>query len=248
MEPMTDLLGEFCDLSLILLTVLPKLHSLHDLRVSHSSIATFRDPVDTFSPIYCLQPIGTERFLAGGARHSLIKVFDLRVPGGKLYHAVNANLCSPTDCDYLEQPNQRFSPPGRCNHHQRAKFDRRGWNVFLNLPSNRTRRDSPVYAVSRPSQCSPSFFAGVENGVVQLDIVSIMDKHPDPIFQKGPVPKGDRGDIRRRWDPNREAVAMPMYEHNNGPVNLLKQHAEVEFMEGSLRPGLDERWLSASQR
>lgn len=202
--------------------------------------AVFRDPVDTFSPVYSLLPIGTERFVAGGGRHSIIKVFDLRMPGSKLYHAAHLDPCSTA----------RIAPPKQREQVKRfeAKSNRRGWNVFLRLQSNRSRRDSPVYALSRPSQGSPSFFAGIESHIVQMDMVSIMDQHPDPVFANGPAKKGNRGDVRRKWDPYGTVVAMPMYEHDTGPVELIKQSPEVGYSEHSIRPGWDERWSSGSHR
>ena len=187
--------------------------SLHDLRTANSITAVFRDPVDTFSPIYSLLSIGTERFVAGGARHSIIKVFDLRMPGGK--------------------------------HYYEAKPGHRGWNVFLRPKETPSRRvtESPVYALSRTSQCSPTFFAGVESTVLQIDMVSVMDNHPDPLFKHGQTRIGGRYDISRKWDPQGKVLCLPMYEHDTGPVNLMKQR-KVEHTRGSIE-GWDERWQPA---
>lgn len=189
---------------------------LHDLRSANSITAVFRDPVDTFSPVYSLLPIGTERFVAGGARHSILKVFDLRMPGGKLYHA--------------------------------SKHKRRDWNVFLRPKDNHSRRvtESPVYALSRPSQCSPTFFAGVESTVLQFDMVSIMDEYPDPLFKHGHAKTGDKHDVKRKWDPHGNVLCLPMYEHDTGPVTLIKQR-QVEYTQGSIE-GWDERWKPEEPR
>ena len=216
---------------------------MHDLRAPNSTSAVFRDPVDTFSPIYSLLPIGTERFVAGGARHSIIKVFDLRMPGGKLYHAADVNPCSPEKHKYLRQPKQK-SLFECCNYHHEAKHKRCDWNVFLNMPFRRSRRDSPVYTLSRPSNCSPSFFAGIESHIVQLDIVSVLDQHPDSVFQNVPTKRNNRGDVRHKWDLQEEAISLPMYEHVTGPVKLLKQQPRLEYSERSIRQGWDERWSS----
>lgn len=37
------------------------------------------------SAIYSLLPLGRERFVAGASRYAMIKIFDLRMPGGKVY-------------------------------------------------------------------------------------------------------------------------------------------------------------------
>ena len=196
----------------------------------------FRDPVDTYSPIYSLLSIGTERFVAGGGRHSLIKVFDLRMPGENPYHATDAHLWSTKRQRHLQKAVSNES----CEAQNRAKFDRRGWNVFVNM---RSKRESPVYALSRPSPCSSSLFAGVENHIVQLDMVSIMDRHPDPVFRNRPATQRDRGDVRRQWDPNSDVMPLPMYEHDTGSVNLWKQRSKVEYSEKCVREGWDERWI-----
>ncbi len=81
-----------------------------------------------------------------------------------------------------------------------------------------------------------------------MDMVSILDSHPDPVFSNGPVKKGNKGDIRRKWDPHGEVLSMPMYEHDTGAVELMKQRAEVEYSEGSIRPGWDERWSCGPRR
>ena len=208
-------------------------------------IAVFRDPVDTFSPIYSLLPIGSERFVAGGARHTIIKIFDLSIPGDKLYHAADLDPCSLKTQSSLKQP-QEAKQLACCEYLQKANNMRRGWNVFLKTPYPSPHRDSPVYSLSRPSQCSPSFFAGVENNVIQLDMISIIDQHPDPLFQNGPAKRYDQRDVRRKWDLNESSIALPMYEHDDGPVELLKQREDVRFPNSPARPGLDERWVSTA--
>ena len=215
--------------------------SLHDLRSANSITAVFRDPVDTFSPIYSLISIGSERFVAGGARHSIIKVFDLRMPGGKLYHQADLEPCSGAS---ISRP--RNIKSGKrlscCKHHYDSKYRRRDWSVFLRPKDNASRRvtESPVYALSRPSQCSPTFFAGVESTVLQFDMVSIMDKYPDPLFKYGPAKTGGKHEVKRKWDPQDNVLCLPLYEHDAGPVNLIKQR-KVGYIQGSIE-GWDERW------
>lgn len=203
--------------------------------------------MDTFSPIYSLLPIGTERFVAGGARHSIIKIFDLRMQGGKLYHSAGVGPCSGAS-----ENRPRNFKSGRwlscCEHHYDSKYRRRDWNVFLRPRDNTIRRasESPVYALSRPSQCSPTFFAGVESTVLQFDMVSIMDEYPDPLFQYGQANNEDKHDVKRKWDPQGNVLCLPMYEHDTGPVNLIKQQ-KVEYTQGSIE-GWDERWKREEHR
>lgn len=219
------------------------LRSLHDLRSPNSISTVFRDPVDTFSPIYSLLSVGTERFVAGGARHSIIKIFDLRMPGGKLYHA--AGLASCSGASHNRSRKSKTEKWLSCSEYNwESRHRRRGWNVFLRPKDNTNRRvtDSPVYALSRPSQCSPTFFAGVESTVLQFDMVSIMDGHGDPLFKYGMAKTGDKHQVERKWDPQGDVLCLPMYEHDTGPVKLIKQR-KVEYTEGSIE-GWDERWKS----
>ena len=223
--------------------------SLHDLRRAGPAAGVFRDPVDTFSPIYSLLSVGSERFIAGGGRHSIIKMFDLRMPGGKLYHATDVDPCSLPKNDLLKQKSsdQWLSC---CGYHYEAKKNRRDWNVFLGVSSRRLggNRESPVYCLSRPSQCSPSLFAGIESTIAQIDMVSIMDSHPDPIYGdvQNTRPSGssrlDRSQdyVKRKWNPSGDIASLPMYEHDEGPVNLLQQQ-EVGRLRGNIA-GFDERW------
>lgn len=234
--------------------------SIHDLRGPHSTVGEFRDPVDMFSPIYSLLPIGTERFVAGGGRHSIIKIFDFRMPGNKLYHATDLDPCFSEKIVAPKQ-SEKAKQSRCCYHHYDAKHNRRGWNVFLRPQSHRARRDSPVYALSRPSQGSLSFFAGIENHIIQMDMVSMLDQHPDPVYANGPARQRNKGEpdpvyaniparqgnnvgVRRRWDPHREAIPMSMYEHDDGAVSLKTQRVELDDRDRyANQPGWDERWF-----
>lgn len=164
-----------------------------------------------------------------------------------MYHAAEVDPCAPGKYDPSKKKPKQRNLIECCGYHHEAKYNRRDWNVFLDVPARRRRPDSPVYALSRPSQCSPRFFAGVENSILQLDVVSIMDQYPDPLFKHGPAKRNDRGDVPRKWDPYGDAIPMPMYEHTFGAVNLSKQKAEVEYAEPSIDPGLDERWSTSPQ-
>ncbi|KAL9124647.1 MAG: hypothetical protein Q9217_006043 [Psora testacea] len=193
---------------------------LHDLRCANIVAGTFQDPVD-FSSIYSLLPFGRERFVAGGALHALIKVFDLRMPGERMYYAIDARTCG---------------------------HEPKGWNVFLGkrcVSNTRSSRniESPVYSLSKPSECSPTFFAGIEGRVLKVDLVSIMDKHPDPVYGGMPSTGYRANDIHRKWNPLDRILSLPMYEHNDGPVKLRVQR-EVGLYKGTFH-GWDERWTGA---
>ena len=216
---------------------------LHDLRSFHSTVASFEDSID-YSPVYSLLPFGRERFVAGAAENSLIKVFDLRMPGGKSYYASDLQTCTE---NYDERHNH-LCTRSHCHHvHRKIKDEPRGWNVFIGqgIPHRKRRRtnaEMPVYSLSKPSEYSPTFFAGMEDRVLQFDLVSIMDKYPDPVY--GDVLRSSQPtrDVQRKWNPHRRVFSLPMYEHPDANASVdVKSQRDVGFYEGSCSHW-DERW------
>ena len=206
-------------------------------------MASFIDPVDVSSAIYSIITFGRERFVAGGAHHSIMKVFDLRMPGGKLYCAAKLDPCSAnTSSVYSGEAPPSFKSTC-CNYHRRAK-DHRNWNVFLNVPRRRNTNHiahSPVYSLSSPSAFSPSWYAGIEDSVIQVDMVSMMNQHPDPVFEYGPGKTGNKNiDVIAKWDPQQDALCLPAYEQTPGNITLVKQR-KVGDVRGS-KNDWDERW------
>ena len=130
-----------------------------------------------------------------------------------------------------------------CNYHHKVS-NRLDWNVFLDIRGNRKGyqvSDSPVYSLSSPSPSSPSWYAGVEDKVVQIDMVSIMDRHPDPIYRHGPESTSSRdADIIAKWNPKKDALRFPAYEQKVGNISLIKQQ-RIGDVHGS-REDWDERW------
>jgi WD40 repeat protein len=207
---------------------------LHDMRSPSSYESTYHDPTDD-AAIYSLQTLGRERLVAGSSRHGSLKFWDLRISGGRRYHYTDLSI-------HNTQP----QPPVR---------RRNGWNLFLNprIQSQQTNsrgprwrqdrsRESSVYSLSSPAPTSPSLFAGVENNVVELDFVSMLDKHPDPVFTNGLV-RDQRGNINvlRSWNPKNDVLNLAMYDHSGAGELRLKTQAGVGLYTGALR-GYDERW------
>jgi WD40 repeat protein len=213
---------------------------VHDMRSRSAFESTYFDPADDCA-IYSLQTLGRERLAAGSSRHSIIKFFDLRVAGGRVYHY--ADLGSSTS-DGLETLSISTPEEGRS-----------GWNLFLN-PRNQIQQrqrwqraasratESPVYSLSSPSPASPSLFAGVENNIVELDFVSMLDKHPDPIFARGLVrdPRGNI-DVVKSWNPKGDVLNFAMIEHTK--MMRLRTQAGVGRYAGVI-PRYDERWRDGS--
>ena len=210
---------------------------LHDLRSANPTVAIFRDPVDV-SPIYSLLPVANEHFVAGGGRHSIIKVFDLRMPGRELYSSAGNGQSTATSHGMDNSKKPRDQEKSRLN-----------WNTFLPIRNKTIARgtnDSSVYALSRPSQYSPTLYAGLQNTIIQIDIVSIMDPYPDPVFGHEPTMTGNSLDVRAKWDQEGKVACLPMYEHNDGAITLMRQK-HVDYYAQSNIKGWDERWDECSR-
>ena len=135
--------------------VLAGMHSgallLHDLRAPPAAgpAARYDDPVDPLAPIYTILPAGgPDRVLAGAGRHGAVKVFDLRrTPrrdgggGGDRAAARDFTLFLPNP-----RPQQRGRGGGR------------------------NGLESPVYALAGASAGAPTWYAGVQGAVVQVDV------------------------------------------------------------------------------
>ncbi|KAL8777326.1 MAG: hypothetical protein Q9194_002621 [Teloschistes cf. exilis] len=106
------------------------------------------------------------------------------------------------------------------------------WNVFLadrdhrTGPTWRTIRESisSVYSLSCPSLLSPTFYAGIEGNVVQVDLTATDDRFPDPILQLAPRPKGKKyPEALRKKHYDSDVMCLAMYEQVKGPVKLRQQ-------------------------
>jgi len=214
---------------------------LHDLRSPADSIAVFMDLTES-SAIYSLLPFGRERFVAGACRHALVKVFDLRMSGGKLYHSSNLESCSPETAKATKAADSQSVRPC-CDYHHQAKAVRNNYSMFLAAGGPRNRRSqSAVYSLSAPSPFSPTFYAGIEDAVVQFDVVSALDRHPDPLFTHG-LKTGTRKDnASRKWDPQDDALTLRLYDQVNTTLNSRCQQ-RLNFPKGRTgEKGWDERW------
>ncbi|KAI4205027.1 MAG: hypothetical protein LQ350_000654 [Teloschistes chrysophthalmus] len=243
-------------------------------------IATFTDPVDTYSPVYSLLPLGCDQFLAGSANHSLLKIFNLRLALENLRQKEDSGAKSTDKAVGSDPFSQRDSPVASVG----VSFDAPGlvgilpdnngssgmsnivptgigsssssseshglndWNVFL---SNRDHRTGPtwstirgsassIYSLSCPSLLSPTFYAGIEGNVVQVDLTATDDNFPDPILQLAPRPKGKKYPDLRKKHYDSDVMCLAMYEQVTGPVKLRQQVGPGQS--GDHIPGWDGRW------
>ncbi|KAK0902910.1 hypothetical protein LTR91_018761 [Friedmanniomyces endolithicus] len=236
---------------------------LHDLRSPRDVEQSYTDPTDD-SAIYSLLPRGREQVVAGTSRHSLLKVFDLRL-GVRCYDYLDAT--APVSL----QQTDGTAP--------RRRRGRRDWNLFLKphispqTPAAAGRRGSyysrsaaasshasSVYSLASPSPGCPILYAGVESAVLELAFTSVLDRWPDPAFfpsQQQQQQQQYRQE-QQHWRTKREGsevLDLAMYDQTAGSVKLYSQRsvAETRRLSGTsmartspqfygVEEGLDERW------
>jgi len=223
---------------------------LHDMRSSRQVEQSFVDPTDD-SAIYSLLARGQEKLVVGTSRHSLLKVFDLRL-GAKCY-------------DYLDAQRTASPKTNGASEHARGRnhASSKDWNLFLKPTTRgadwRTGRggrgrqnwsrqrtaESSIYSLASPSSCSPYIFAGVENAVLELEFTSALDTHPDPVVVK-PWTAHNGG----RQDSWRTKEVLDLAMHDQTPdMKLHTQKNLWETWRSRQSPsvdGLDERWRVGS--
>ncbi len=134
--------------------LIPKSCRQHDLRSPDPYTAKFTDPVDPASAVYSLTTIGRERILVGGARHSLLKVFDLRMNGSRVYDYMSASSAGST----LREPSSE-------------KLKVTGWATYLSdLRNGGREKESPVYSLT-VSDFGRRVYAGSEARIWELDFM-----------------------------------------------------------------------------
>jgi WD40 repeat protein len=203
---------------------------LHDLRSSRDTVKSFCDPVDDGS-VFSIATKGQEHIVAGNSRNCLLKFFDLRMAGSRVYSYRDASgktqnqPASDSGWSVFLQPTL-FQPGGGRQAAQRNLFH--AWAAA-----------SPVYSLSSPSPYSPTLFAGLEYLVAQVNLVDVYDAHPDSIFKADLAEKVGR---KAFWDPHESSKLLAYYEHNR-PTNLRKQNPDwLPTASDMPDKGYDVRW------
>ncbi|GES61513.1 F-box domain protein [Aspergillus terreus] len=157
---------------------------LHDLRSDRPYEKIYRDNSD-HNPIYCVHPLGNDRFVVGAGGDAVVKIFDIRMPKNYTYLDAGTSLTSL----HSHSPNHR-SGNGVNNHMKSVvdgiRYPRKDLSIFLSYQpqvlnrrrarsyANRSYRGA-IYTISSPSLLSPTLYTGIANGVVRLDFASTDD-------------------------------------------------------------------------
>ena len=211
---------------------------LHDLRSDRQVAHAYIDPTDD-SAIYCLLPRGREKLVVGTSRHSLLKVFDMRM-GAKCYSYRNAADQSSKKEDRTDDWNLFLKP------HSATYPGRGGGNNWA-----RRSAESSIYSLTSPSSTSPFVYAGVENAVVELAFTNLFDPKPDPAFF-GPMSSSRGMKSARRPESGEfaDVLNLAMYEQSAVRMDLMSQRSfdETKMLVEERQRQLDrgayseERW------
>ncbi|KAI4156238.1 MAG: hypothetical protein LQ340_000432 [Diploschistes diacapsis] len=203
--------------------------TLHDLRCPENIALTYEDPIDTSSAIYSLCAFANDRFVAGSGRHSCVKVFDLRLSGSHVYASKDLHGTRGVE------EGQDLTKSGSSEYGA-------GYNIFL-TNSNLPRKTSPVYSLAKASPYSPSFYAGLENRVLQLDLYSLSDESSRPHAR---LPYANRpGEPRSGPEVEELATNLVLVEHTYcGAHSVLRQVSSKSNT--SVLAGWDSRWAKGT--
>ncbi|KAH9885542.1 hypothetical protein F4778DRAFT_506860 [Xylariomycetidae sp. FL2044] len=157
---------------------------LQDLRTPSPFDRIYQDNFEISTPINALLSYGLERFIAGSAHSNVLKIFDFRWSKG--YYYTEALPCdsnppypvpkhpAPTPypvcplfhskCDHLKGV--------RCRWHILSRDDFYRPNCNLYLPISQRAGSTPIYSLAKPSDISPTIYAGVSGTVVEMNLRS----------------------------------------------------------------------------
>ncbi|KAI1123096.1 hypothetical protein F5Y10DRAFT_60530 [Nemania abortiva] len=156
---------------------------LQDLRTPSSIDRIYQDNFEVSAPISSLISHGLERFVAGSAHAPVLKVFDFR--WSKRYYHTDSLPCSANSPYPAPRPPTIVVKPeyhdnrSCCNHTlgrfcrwhalSRHDFYRPNYNIYLPF---RKYSGSPVYSLAKPSDISPTIYAGLSNLLAEFTLNS----------------------------------------------------------------------------
>jgi len=208
---------------------------IHDLRAPAECEMVYFDPVDD-EGIYSIATKGSNYLVTGSSRHSLLKMFDIRMDGA---HPTQLPLWTLPENGPGLQPRSNHGTSGWSVHlHQDGEGTTgRASSIWSAMRGGRATR-SPVYTLSSPAPFSPTLYAGLEEHVAQIDIVDVYEEHPDSVFGRSRVADGT--DVKSFWDPNSRSRILSYYEHRS--PNKLRMQDRWPIPPLVEDKGYDIRW------
>ena len=205
--------------------------------------------------VYAIEPLASssdsgQLFLAGWYS-GIITLHDLRMPGNvvrKYEDPIDSGSAVYSLCSFA---NDRFLAGG--GRHSCVKaFDLRfsgrreygSYNLFLDSPGRRTR-PSPIYSISKASTYASSFFVGLEDRVVQLDLCSLTDESIKP---SGSVPLLAYGSDLLQKEPTRrqDEIKLALVEHTSSGAHSIWTQDFGDRRRAIAPPGWDACWIPST--
>ncbi|KAJ3473059.1 hypothetical protein NLG97_g10539 [Lecanicillium saksenae] len=167
---------------------------LQDMRTPSAVDTIYQDHFELTTPTGPLLADGTQRFIAGSARTSVVKIFDYRWT--KSYHYTDAMPCSKSPLGPTPKPLTWASTPSNnrrerccytsgkeCARHMLAKTDFYRPNCNIYLP-NIYQDKSPVYSLARASATSPNVYAGLSGELVTMSLRDQVAAEKETVFMQ----------------------------------------------------------------
>lgn len=192
--------------------------------------------------------VGRERFVAGSSGHALLKVFDLRLPGGKAYSFLDAHTCKEEGAKGSLSKDQRPRSNEHLDIYDNAEIPKTNWSMFADAYGSVSRRhhDSSVYSLSVPSPDSSRLFIGLENRVLQMDFVSPVDEANRSCTRQSPALTETaltQSALQQQWNPNNDLLGLAAYSHVEvGDIKIRLQGSLGRYLTRKGDLYLDERW------
>jgi len=163
---------------------------LQDLRTPSPVDRIYQDNFEVRTPINALVSYGLERFVAASAHSHMLKIFDYRWPKG--YYHTDSLPCTnaspyPKPIPPTKVPEPRHHDDRtRCDHltgrlcrwHALSRHDFYRPNCSFYMPSHYAT--SPTYTLAKPSDVSPTIYAGLSGLLVEATLKSGVSPTPTP--------------------------------------------------------------------
>ncbi|KAI0453871.1 hypothetical protein F5B21DRAFT_270139 [Xylaria acuta] len=177
---------------------------LQDLRSPSSVDRVYQDNFEIATPINALISYGLERFAAGSAYSHMLKIFDFR--WARAYYHTDSLPCASTNPYPTPRPPTIVNEPeyhddrplcdhvlGRlCRWHALSRHDfyRPNCNIYLPFQNYAS---SPIYSLAKPSDVSPTIYAGLSGLLVEFTLKSGI--HSAHVSNANPLYARQRGKV-----------------------------------------------------
>ena len=121
-----------------------------------------------------------------------------------------------------------------------------GYNLFLDPPERRTR-PSPIYSIRKASTYASSFFVGLENRVVQLDLFSLTSDSARPNGSRMPLLAYGSDHLHKGAQGRTDQIKLALVEHTrSGAHSIWTQELGDRRRSVMASTGWDACWIPST--